>query len=645
MRKRTKFVLLRVSVLLAFAILAGRLWYVQVVMSSYYKAQGDTSKIRTISVQARRGIIYDDAGRQLVWNAPSWNIEIVPHGIPSAKSTQIYHLLSTTLGGKPSAAEIRNLVWQGRFRPYEPAIIKTDVTTQTAMIVIEYHNRLPGVRADPGAVRHYREDNGLFSLSHILGYAGLIDGPTYKLYRSTYPRAGVSLLDQTGKTGIEYQLDPYLHGVNGTQRVEVDAGERPVRVLHSDGGVPGDSVHLTLDWKLQQKVSRDLAAALAHVGLRRGVAILEDVQTGAVRAMVSLPSFNANDFSHRVSAKEFGALMNDPAHPLNDMATAGVFPPGSTYKIITAAAALQSHVIDGSTVVNDNGQIKIPCAFTTGTCQTYMGWFPPPGLGPMNIQSALAQSSDIFFWTVAGGNPNLGSRPYVGVDRLSRFAKLFGMGSPTGIDLPGEAAGLVPHRTSQWHIGDTYNMAIGQGDDLATPLQMVNITATIANGGTLYQPKIIGSLSGRVDPKRGILRKSRALQSFVPTVMRRNFIAPENIALIQSGLHASVQPFPKGTSYNVVDNRIDPAGKTGTAEDHPENQPNVAAADAWWVGYAPFSQPKVAVVVLVPNAGSEGAFTAAPIARKLLDDYFNLPPVKQNWLSDVTRSLASTGGH
>jgi penicillin-binding protein 2 len=188
-------------------------------------------------------------------------------------------------------------------------------------------------------------------------------------------------------------------------------------------------------------------------------------------------------------------------------------------------------------------------------------------------------------------------------------------------------------------------MAIGQGDDLATPLQMVNITATIANGGTLYQPKIIGSVSGRVDPKQGILRKSRALQSFVPTVVRRNFIAPENIALIQSGLHASVQPFPKGTSYNVVDNRIDPAGKTGTAEDHPENQPNVAAADAWWVGYAPFSQPKVAVVVLVPNAGSEGAFTAAPIARKLLDDYFNLPPVKQNWLSDVTRSLASTGGH
>lgn len=660
MRKRTKFAILRVVVLLAFGILAGRVWYVQVVMGSYYRSQANTSKIRTIPVQARRGIIYDDVGRQLVWNAPSWNITVVPNGVPDGRARAIYGTLSRLLGGSPSARQLATAVRKNRWAPYRAVVVKRDVSTWTATVVIQYHNRLPGVRAELTSVRRYRADGGRNSLAHILGYAGLIDAATYAADRKLYPGERIGLNDQVGKTGVELQFDPYLHGINGNEQVEVDAGERPVRTLRRVRTVPGDSLYLTLDWKLQQKVSRDLAAALKQIGLRRGVAILEDVRTGAIKAMVSLPSYDSNAFSHVVTLRQYRALTQDPARPLTDLATQGQFPPGSIFKLITATAALQSGVVNGSTIVNDTGRISIPCAFRKGICQTFTGWMPPPGLGPMNIVSALAQSSDIYFWTVAGGNPTLGKLPYVGADRLAYYARLLGLGKPTGIELPNEAAGLVPSRSwfnrlpqdgilrapgSEWHIGDTYNMAIGQGFNEVTPLQMVNATAAIANNGTLYRPRIVSRIRGRVVPNVRPFRRTRTIQPFVPSIVRRGFLNPETIALIQRGMHQSVQPFPAGTSYMAIDSRIDPAGKTGTAEDHPEGQPNVAAADAWWVGYAPYSRPRIAVVVLVPNASSEGAFTAAPIALKLMQDYFNLPPRTPNWVSTVTRSLAGTGGH
>lgn len=653
MRKKTKFLVLRTSIILAFTILAGRLWYVQVVMGSYYKAQADTSKIRLEPVQALRGIIYDSKGRQLVWNAPSWNAEIVPHGIPSARAAQIYALLSKLLGGHPTAKEIARVVQENEWQPYAPAVVKQHISPDKAMLIMQMHTRLPGVRADPTTVRDYNLDPAM-SLSHLLGYTQIVTAQQYSELRRLYPQEHITSLDHIGQTGVEGTMEPYLHGVNGTARVEVDAGERPVRTLSKGRFVPGDSVYLTIDGRLQKQVASDLATALNHVGLRRGAAVVEDVRTGKILAMASLPSFNNNWFSTPISVKRYNSLLHDPAQPLNDGAYQGVYPPGSIFKVITATAALQTGVADGNRIIEDTGVIKLCSVYDPTSCQYYKGWTWPQGLGPENVVRALAQSSDIYFYTVAGGNPNVDSHmKYIGANRLHHWALQFGLGSQLGIELPGEAPGFIPSARwfdklkptpgiknpgDEWHLGNTYNMAIGQGQNGVTPLQMANVAATIANGGTLYRPRIVDRVVGRITPRKGISKRAHTVMPFVPQIIRRGFIDPDNLALVQEGMHESVTlPGWEGTSYYVKDPRIDAAGKTGTAE-------APGGANAWWIGYAPFNNPRVAVAVVVPNASSEGAYTAAPIAHKIFEDYFHLKPTKPNWLLDVSRQLTSTNG-
>ncbi|MGH2447628.1 MAG: penicillin-binding protein 2, partial [Chloroflexota bacterium] len=621
-------------------VLAGKLWYVQVVQGAYYQAQGNNSKIRLEPVPALRGIIFDRKGHQLVYNAPDWDVTVVPHGVPSSGASKIYQRLSKLLHGHPSAKGIAAVVRNNMWHQYAPSIVKQDVRFSTAMDVLQLHSQLPGFRADPSSLRQYPTADPQFSLSHILGYTGTIAPKQYTLARRLYGDENYMVTDQTGEDGIEASLEPYLHGVNGTERVEVDAGERPIRVLNPGRPVPGDSVYLTINWKLQQEVSRDLEAGLAKLGLRRGVAIIENVHNGQILSMVSLPGYNDNLFAHGIKTKQFDALLKDPAAPLLNQAIAGVFPPGSIYKVITASAALQSGKITPAYTVDDTGSIDI-------YGKVFNGW-KAGGLGTMNIVSALAMSSDIYFYTVVGGNPNITPDPaHIGAAYLGKYARLYGLGSPTGIDLPGEAGGLVPTPSwfdhlkpgplkspgDAWYIGDNYNSAIGQGFDDVTPLQMVNVAATIANGGTLYRPRIVKQIDGRLLPSGKILRRSQVVQPFVPDPIRSGFVSASNLALIQEGMHDSVtNSWNTGTSKNVYDPRINAAGKTGTAE-------APGGPHAWWLGYAPYNNPQVAIAVLVPNANAEGAYVSAPIAHKLLEDYFHLPPHPTDWLSTVQQLL------
>lgn len=644
MRKKTKFLFLRASVILAFTILAGKLWYVQVVMGSYYRQQGNTSKIRNESVQALRGIIYDRNGHQLVFNAPSWNAMIVPNAVPPYRAQGIYRRLAQLLGNNPSASRIAHIVDSNTWQGYHPIIVKPDIPVNTALVIRMLHLQLPGVSAIPASVRNYRLDPQM-TLAHILGYTSVIAPSQYTTDARSYPKEHITPSDQVGVDGIEAELDPYLHGVNGSQAVEVDSGERPVRVLHQTPAVPGDKVYLTIDSHFQRQVANDLGAALAKYQLSRGVVVVEKVQTGQILAMASLPSFNDNWFSGGINAKHWRQV-SSPPYPLDDLAVGGQFPPGSIYKMITAAAALQTGVVNAATTYNDTGEIDL-------YGHIFRGW-KAGGLGPENIVTALAQSSDIYFYTVAGGNPNAGNVPHTGPWKLAHFARLFGLGKPTGIQLPGESAGLIPdpgwfrkaYPGYLWHIGDTYNMAIGQGQNLVTPLQMANVTSAIANGGTLYRPSIIQRIVGRVEPRQGTLAHGTVLQPFVPSIIRRHFVAPSNIALIQQGMHLGVAASKPwyGTSWLVHDPRIDAAGKTGTAED-PHGTP-----DAWWSGYAPYGNPQIAVTVLIPNAGAEGSYYAAPIAHKILEDYFHLKPKlpdfpgDTNWLDDVQQIELPIGG-
>jgi len=650
-RKRTKFLLLRSSIILVFAILAGRIWYVQVVMGSYYRGQADTSKIRILPDQALRGIVYDRNGRQLVSNDPSWNVMIVPHGAPQNAAAPVYAQLSRLLGGHPSSAALYNLVMSNQWRAYEPVLVKKRIPSTVALVIKQLHTQLPGVRAELASYRRYVNDPGM-SLAHILGYTGEITSDTYPRYRHGYPLEHYGLTDTIGRAGLELGLESYLHGVNGNQQVEVDARELPIRTLGARPSIPGDSVYLTINDRLQRHVAQDLQAGAQQLGVRRGVAVVEDVHTGQILAMVSLPSFNNTEFSRGISQARFNKLNNDPATPLNDQATAGTFPPGSTYKVVTATAALESGAVDAGTTVDDTGAIKIGS-------RVFQGW-KPGGLGNMNVISALALSSDIYFYTVAGGNPNLTpDPPHVGATKIAKYANMFGLGSPLGIDLPNESSGFVP--TPQWFnnlkpaplvknpgdiwtIGKTYNVAIGQGEDLVTPLQMASITATIANGGTVYRPRIVKNIVGRVVPHGGVSAHNRVVQAFAPQILRHDFINSYDLGLIQQGMHQSVSnDWNTGTSREVYDPRIDAAGKTGTAE-------APGGADAWWIGYAPYNNPEIAVSVLMPGSSTEGAYGAAPIAHKIFEDYFGLParsvehPGSSDWLLDISKQLPSGSG-
>jgi penicillin-binding protein 2 len=544
------------------------------------------------------------------------------------------------------------MVYDARFYPYRPAIIKKNVTADTAMAVEQMHLQMPGVRADAVSIRAYASADPNWSLSHIVGYTGSFTQADCSFYQRLYPAERVQCAsDQEGQSGVEAGFDAYLHGINGRDQVEVDAGERPIRTLSRIAPVSGDRVSLTINWQLQQQVSRDLAAALQKLNLTQGSVVMEDVRTGQILASVSLPSYNSNLFESPNNSKAITQLLRNPASPLVDLATQGQLPPGSTFKVITAAAALETGTVDVSTMIDDTGVIKL-CGSGGVGCQSFYGWQPPPGLGPVNVVGALAESSDIFFYTVSGGNPTKGRRPYVGANRLARWARLFGLGSRLGTDLPGESPGLIPSLTwynhlnnpvlrtpgTYWTIGQTYNMGIGQGFDETTPLQMANVTATIANGGTLFRPRFVLRVDGRVEPRIGATARWHVIQPFVPSVIRRNFISSYNLALIQQGMHESVTlPLAAhGTSFNVTDPRIDAAGKTGTAQ-------NPKAPHAWWIGYAPYNNPRVAIAVVVPYANSEGAYTAAPIAHKALEDYFHLQPTKANWLDDVTQQLVGGG--
>jgi penicillin-binding protein 2 len=654
MRKKTKFFLLRASIVTAFVILAARLWYIQVAMGSYYAQQADLSKMRLLPVQALRGIIYDRNGTQLVYNAPKWNVAIVPHGIPAQRAHAIYKSLSSLLRNNPTPKQLAHLVQANEWHAYAPVVVKPDISASTAMIIMQLHLQLPGVQASPSTVRQYANDPAQ-SLAHIMGYTGEIGPDVYTYDRHTYPAEHFGSNDIVGQSGIETALDPYLHGVNGTEEVEVDAGERPVRTISPGRTVPGDSVYLTVDGHLQREVSDDLAQALAHLDasgadVNQATAVVEDVHTGAILAMVSLPSYNNNWFSRGITARQYASLQTNGAHPLFDLATQGQYPPGSTFKIITASAALQTGAVTPSTIVDDRGEITIG-GFV------FHGW-KPGGLGPMNIVSAISHSSDIYFYTVAGGDPSDNWRcpptPCIGPNRLAHWARLFGLGTPTGVGLPGEEPGLVPspswymkqkypirNPSDRWYIGQTYNMAIGQGFNLTTPLQMVNVAATIANGGTLYRPQIVERIAGRVVPRLGVYRKPHVIQPFVPSIIRRGFLSPSTVALVQEGMREGVSlPNWEGTSYLVQDPRIDAAGKTGTAEDSTGN----GTPDAWWVGYAPFNHPKIAVSVLVPHANAEGAYVAAPIAHKIFEDYFHLRPLKNSWPNDVQDIRLPSGG-
>ncbi|MBI3974107.1 MAG: penicillin-binding protein 2 [Chloroflexi bacterium] len=601
------------AIALGFLVLVGQLWRIQIAAGAQYRQRAEVNRIRVVTVKPQRGVIYDRDGRQLARNVPSFTASIRPADLPKDKAEQqaVFERLSQVID--VPADEIRKIVDGARADPFTPVRIKPRLSRDRALILEEHHTVLPGVVVQLTPIRTYPE-GPLFG--QILGYAGPIPASSLEsLLGQGYERD-----DSIGLAGLESSFEEELRGQKGRKQVEVDAVGRELGELATLAEAkPGGNLVLTIDAAYQRRVAEILGEAMAKARSSQGAIVAIQPQTGEVLAMVSLPQYDNNLFAAGISQADYARLSEDPWGPLLNHAIAGQYPPGSTFKMVTAAAALQEKVVTLQTPINCVGAISLRGA-------TYRDWYAP-GHGNVNVRQALAVSCDIYFYSVSGGNPYTGLHG-LGIERLARYAHAFGFGEKSGLRLPGEVAGLIPteewkreRMKEPWYIGDNYNVGIGQGAVLATPLQLANMTAAIASGGTLYRPHLVKAIRDA---------EGNVTQTTAPDTIRKLPLAPEYLAAIRAGMRDAVAaqsatPTQSGTAYFALRQYDFPmAGKTGTAEyAGPRDSKGNLPTHALFVGFAPYDDPQIAVAVIV-YGGGEGSATAAPVAAEAIKAFFEL---------------------
>jgi penicillin-binding protein 2 len=584
--------------LVAFAVIFFRLWYLQVLSGDKYLAEANNNRVREIKVQAPRGKIVDRNGRVLVDNRTGLAVKVTPDKLPKdrAKRRRLYRRLGKVLGtsSKRVGRQVRR---QLKALPFSSATVKQDVPLPVVSYLLEHQNDFPGVTAERVFLRQYPHHQ---IGAHLFGTVGEVT----KEQLGDARHRGVSLGDRVGQSGIEYQYDRFLRGRNGASRVQVDAlgnlkGELSVREPQQ-----GRQLRLSVDMNVQEAGQRALAG-----GTGRGAFVVMNVHNGEIVALGSQPSFDPNLFSKVIKQSDYKRL-SDPANgaPLSNRAIQGLYPTGSTYKLITATAALEGGLITPDSVEFDGGSLKVG-----GVTFKNAGGAVN---GALALRHALTVSSDVFFYRLG-----LEANGHGDGLLIQKWARLLGMGHRTGIDLPGESPGLVPsprwrnrlfkkHLTDRpWTVGDNINLSVGQGDLQADPLQLAVAYATIANGGRVLKPR----LGQRIEQSDG-----RVLQQLQTSAARKLNINPSFRQAILDGLRGAASQ-PGGTSTKVFNGFAIPvAGKTGTA------QKGAGRADqSWYVALAPYPSLKY-VVAVTDEAGGFGADTAAPMARQILASLFDV---------------------
>ena len=575
--------------LVMFSIIFFRLWYLQVLSGDNYIAAARENRVREIKVQAPRGEIVDRHGQLLVRNRHSLSIKVTPDKLPQAKADreEVYRRLAKLLGLKPKRLE-RRVERELKALPYSKPTIKQDVDPNLVAFVLERQEEFPGVEPEREFLREY--PHGVIG-AHLFGQVGEVSPKQLKDERFN----GVDMGDRVGQAGIEAEYDRFLRGRNGAARVEVDALGNLTQTLKREQPRQGEQLRLSLDLNVQRVAQQALAG-----GTGKGAFAVMNVQNGEVLALGSQPSFDPNVFTKPITKKQLDALTSkDLGEPLLNRAIQAGYPTGSTFKLITATAALESGHITPSTPLSDPGSLTVG-----GITFENAGGVAH---GVLALPQALTVSSDVFFYQL-GRDMNETGMP------LQLWAHRLGIGRRTGIDLPGEQPGRLPTprwRNSwykkkltdrPWSVGDNINLSVGQGDLLADPLQMAVAYAAIANGGRVLRPR----LGLRIEDSTG-----RALQELDAPTARRIKVSEANRQAILEGLYGAANA-PGGTSTPVFEGfPIPVAGKTGTAE-------HVGKADqSWYVALAPYPNPKY-VVAVTDEAGGFGADTAAPMARRIL---------------------------
>jgi penicillin-binding protein 2 len=607
-RRPIRFLVFGIVAILAFGTLTTRLAYLQITNSDVAVARAEAQRTDDQPVAATRGLIFDRQGRPLVNNVATWAVKITPSDLPFSERDDVTQRLAHLLGTE--ASEILATLDTAPGSRFDPVRVASDVPDETARLVAESSDELPGVKVVVETRREY-PDGSL--LAHILGYTGPIDGGTYAKLRSE----GYLADDLIGKTGVESTFESELRGTYGIEVVEKDATGKDIQVLSTkQDAVPGASLTLTIDRTIQAEATRALKWGMKAAGLKRGVVIVMNPQTGEVLALVSLPSYDNNLFARGISNEAFQKLINDPDKPLTNHAVQAHYPPGSTYKLVTGTGGLQDKKITAKTKLRTRGYLTLAGA-------RFYDW-NRRGFGACDMNCGFGHSSDTYFFQVAG---------MLGADRLAYWAHMYGFGKPTGIDLPGEVAGIVP--SNQWKIdalgqpmfgGEVYQAGIGQGYDVVTPIQLINAFAALANGGKLYRPQLVREVVGA---------DGKVISSFKPDLIRKLPVSQKTLREMRLAARSTVA---LRHTYNLVDMPVKVAGKSGTAEFGTRDKKGRLPFHSWFVGFVPknpykadFTKPDSQLAFLAfaydsrtkGNAGTEIAKAFLQYHFKIKKDYLN----------------------
>jgi penicillin-binding protein 2 len=568
-RSRARFISFGVAAALLFSVLGGRLFQLQIVNGDQYAAQAAADRTVDVPLRSPRGLVFDREGRPVVVNVPSWTVKVRPADLPTKGVGRILRRVAELTGSDAGGLRTRLDAFRGS--PFELVPLERGINRRAALLIGEESQTLPGIVVEVEPVRRYLNERGATDgrlLSHVLGYVGPVNQTEFE----TLNADGYLRDDLIGRAGIEATFEDELRGSYGTERMERDAQGRPVKTIRTIAEPePGKNLMLTIDARMQRIATDSLRWGMRAAGLDQGVTVVMNPQTGEILAMVSLPAYDNNKFAGGISAEEYGVYLDNPAKPLRNHAIADIFPPGSTFKLVTGLAALEEGVTNVSRLWPTYGCYQIPDA-PKGQC--LFDW-NHQGFGPLRIIDAFAKSSDTFFYQMAVA---------LGVDRLGHWANQLGFGEKSGIRLPSEASGIIASR--EWarsqgredvFTGELAQAGIGQNVVAVTPLQLLNAYAAVANGGRLMQPMIV---RGETDGD------GKLVKEYKPKVVRRLGASRDNLQTMRIGAR---QVVTSGHAYNISDLHLDGAlsGKTGTAEFGATGKHGVLPFHSWFVAYLP----------------------------------------------------------
>lgn len=583
----TRLHTLLVVCLVLFAVLLGRMVYLQLWRGDYYAKQSDGNRLRQSRILAPRGIIYDSEGKELVNNLPGYAVVLQKQ---SSYKPETLQRLSNLL---QMPVEKINAKIKASENFYEPIMLKNNLDQQMVTKIEEQRRYMPEVMLSVQPIRNYPYHE---LAVHALGYVGEVS--SYEIEQGLFKNISQGSL--VGKGGLEKTYDKYLRGEDGAFMEEVDVAGNVVKHYDSVQPIPGKNLKLTIDYELQKELEAFTDKHLAFLrssgiapGARAAAVVAIDPRNGAVRAMVSRPGYDPNWFVHGISSKNWNSINNDPNYPMNNKVITGEYPPGSTFKIVTGSAAFELKKVGLNEPIFDGGfHPMVPTMGNAGG--EVLGW--------LTFIKALAMSDNVYFY-------ELGYR--VGIDNIEKYAHIFGFGERTGIDLEGESKGLVASKKvkreiwdEDWRLGDTFNAAIGQGFNLTTPIQLSVMLSIVANGGTKYQPYLVDSI---INSDGSLFEKPKRAEG------KHIDVSQQTIDYIRMGMSATTQEGGTASYFAGLPKPI--AGKTGTAENSHGRDHGL------FVAYGPVDDPELVVVCIVEQGGF-GSVAAGPIVYKAFEEFF-----------------------